>query len=129
MTCVLCADDSAHMRLMIAHTLRAAGYEVVIAVDGVDAFEKLAEHHVDVVLTDNNMPRMDGVELTRAIRGDKRYDAIPVLILTTDTDDRAKQSGREAGATGWLAKPFDPVTLVRTIQRVAPKSEEASNDA
>lgn len=127
MTSVLAVDDSASMRLMLASTLRNAGYDVVEAVDGIDALEKLQGRSVDVVLTDHNMPRMDGVELTRALRGQDKYLRLPILILTTDSDERTKQAGREAGATGWLAKPFDPARLVATIRKVAPQEQGGLN--
>ncbi|MBE7939284.1 MULTISPECIES: response regulator [Ramlibacter] len=124
MTSVLAVDDSASMRAMLASTLRQAGYDVVEAVDGLDALEKLQGRPVDVVLTDHNMPRMDGVELTRSLRGQEKFRRLPILILTTDSDDRTKQAGREAGATGWLAKPFDPARLIATIRKVAPQEQE-----
>lgn len=118
MTSVLAVDDSVSMRQMLAGALRAAGYRVVEAVDGVDALEKIAAEEVDVVLTDHNMPRMDGLELTRSLRSQQRYHRLPVLILTTECDERLKQAGRAAGATGWLRKPFDPARLVQVLEQV-----------
>lgn len=123
MTSILAVDDSVAMRQMLAHALRLAGYAVVEAVDGVDALDKLATHHVDVVLTDQNMPRMDGLALTRAVRADPRWQRVPVLILTTEADESLKQASRAAGATGWLGKPFDPVKLVDVLRYVAPAPE------
>jgi two-component system chemotaxis response regulator CheY len=119
MISVLAVDDSASMRQMLAFTLRAAGYHVVEAVDGMDALDKLRTQPVDVVLTDQNMPRMDGLELTRSLRSQDRWRQLPVLILTTDADEALKQAGRAAGATGWLLKPFDPARLVEVLQKVA----------
>ena len=120
MTSVLAVDDSAALRQMLAHTLRTAGYEVVEACDGVDALAKLSTRSVDVVITDQNMPRMDGLELTRALRSQERWREVPVLILTTETDAAVKQAGRAAGATGWLLKPFDPARLIEVLRKVAP---------
>jgi two-component system chemotaxis response regulator CheY len=121
MTMVLAVDDSASMRQMLAHVLRTAGYEVVEAVDGLDALDKLAAHSFDVVITDQNMPRLDGLGVVRALRADPRWERLPVLVLTTETGDALKQEGRAAGATGWLGKPFDPARLVEVLARVAPQ--------
>jgi len=120
MKSVLAVDDSVSMRRMLAAALRGAGYEVVESCDGADALEKMRERQFDVVLTDQNMPRMDGLELTRQLRADARYSQVPVLILTTESSPEVKQAGRAAGATGWLLKPFDPEALVATLRRVAP---------
>jgi two-component system chemotaxis response regulator CheY len=125
MTTVLAVDDSRSMRQLLARTLRNAGYGVVEAVDGVDALEKLADQPADVVLTDQNMPRLDGLALTRALRADARWSALPVLILTTEDGDAVRQAGREAGATGWLGKPFDPVRLLQVLHHVAPLAPKA----
>ena len=119
MTSILAVDDSASMRQMLACALHAAGYRVIEAVDGLDALEKIGANEVDVVLTDHNMPRMDGLALTRSLRAQKRYEHVPVLILTTDCDEALKQAGRAAGATGWLRKPFDPARLVEVLRKVA----------
>jgi two-component system chemotaxis response regulator CheY len=117
---VLAVDDSTSMRQMLAHTLRAGGYDVLEAVDGVDALERLAGASVDAVITDQNMPRLDGVALTRALRADERWRTLPVLILTTESDESLRQAGRAAGATGWLRKPFEPATLLQVLGRVLP---------
>lgn len=121
MPSVLAVDDSTSMRQLLAHALRGAGYEVVEAVDGLDALEKIRQHAVDVVLTDQNMPRMDGLALTRALRAEGVR--LPVLILTTEADDALKQAGRAAGATGWLTKPFDPARLVEVLRKVSAAPE------
>lgn len=121
MPSVLAVDDSTSMRQLLAHALRGAGYEVVEAVDGLDALEKIRQHAVDVVLTDQNMPRMDGLALTRALRAEGVR--LPVLILTTEADDALKQAGRAAGATGWLTKPFDPARLVEVLRKVSSAPE------
>ncbi len=118
MPSILAVDDSASMRQMLSCALQAGGHTVIEAVDGVDALEKMALHGIDVVLTDHNMPRMDGLSLTRSLRASARYRDLPVLILTTESSAEVKQLGREAGATGWLLKPFDPPRLLEVIERV-----------
>jgi len=115
---ILVVDDSASMRQMVSFTLKSAGFEVVDAVDGVDAWEKASLRQFDLVLTDQNMPRLDGIGLTRQLRGSARFKDTPILILTTESSDQMKQAGRAAGATGWLVKPFDPVKLIEVIAKV-----------
>ena len=115
---ILAVDDSASMRKMVSFTLTGAGYHVVEAVDGEDAFEKAAGAKFDLVLTDQNMPRLDGLGLTRKLRGDPRFQTSPILILTTESGDLMTQAGRAAGATGWLVKPFDPTRLLEVIKKV-----------
>lgn len=108
MRSILAVDDSASMRKMVSFTLTGAGYHVVEAVDGQDAWEKAQTHSIDLVLTDQNMPNMDGLGLTRKLREHPKFKSVPILILTTESSDQMKQLGRAAGATGWLVKPFDP---------------------
>ncbi len=115
---ILAVDDSPSMRKMVAYTLSGAGYNVVEAVDGQDAYEKAQTHAIDLVLADQNMPRLDGLGLTRKLREDPKFKTIPILILTTESSDLMKQAGRSAGATGWLVKPFDPTRLIEVIQKV-----------
>ena len=115
---ILAVDDSISMRQMVSFTLKNAGYDVVEAVDGEDAFEKARQRSFDLVLIDQNMPRLDGIGLTRRLRAHPRYKGTPILILTTESSDQMKQAGRSAGATGWLVKPFDPVRLIEVIQKV-----------
>ncbi len=118
---ILAVDDSASMRQMVAFTLKSAGYNVVEAVDGQDAWEKAngsQGRNFDLVLTDQNMPRMDGISLTKKLRDNPKFKATPILILTTESSDQMKQAGRSAGATGWLVKPFDPAKLIEVIQKV-----------
>ena len=115
---ILAVDDSPSMRKMVSFTLTGAGYHVVEAVDGQDAYEKAQTHAIDLVLADQNMPRLDGLGLTRMLRQDARFKTIPILILTTESSDQMKQAGRAAGATGWLVKPFDPTRLIEVIQKV-----------
>lgn len=115
---ILAVDDSTSMRQMVSFTLKNAGFDVVLAVDGQDAYEKAMARDFNLVLTDQNMPRMDGVSLTRKLRENPKFKATPILILTTESSDQMKQSGRAAGATGWLVKPFDPAKLVEVIRKV-----------
>ena len=115
---ILAADDSPSMRKMVSFTLTGAGYKVVEAVDGKDALEKAEAQHIDLVLADQNMPRLDGIGLTRRLREHPRFKSTPILILTTESSDQMKQAGRAAGATGWLVKPFDPNRLIEVLQKV-----------
>ncbi|MFT4099699.1 MAG: response regulator [Burkholderiaceae bacterium] len=115
---ILTVDDSASMRLMVAFTLKHAGYEVIEAVDGLDALERLKGRDVSLMLVDQNMPRMDGISLVKELRKTERHRATPILMLTTESSDSMKQQGRSAGATGWLVKPFDPAKLVGIVRKV-----------
>jgi two-component system chemotaxis response regulator CheY len=118
MRSILAVDDSPSMRKMVSFTLTGAGFKVVEAVDGVDALEKAQTQEIDLVLADQNMPRLDGIGLTRKLREDPKFQNTPILILTTESSDQMKQAGRAAGATGWLVKPFDPNRLIEVIQKV-----------
>lgn len=118
MPLILTVDDSPSMRKMVSFTLTGAGYQVVEAVDGVDAFEKAQAQSFDLVLTDQNMPRLDGLGLTRKLREHPQFKSIPILMLTTESSDLMKQAGRAAGATGWLVKPFDPARLIEVVKKV-----------
>src|ERR1700712_3003036 len=109
---ILAVDDSASMRQMVSFTLKSAGYNVVEAVDGQDAWEKAGGSSFDLVLTDQNMPRMDGISVTKKLRESPQFKATPILILTTESSVQMKMAGRSAGATGWLVKPFDPNKLL-----------------
>ena len=117
---ILAVDDSASMRQMVSFTLRSSGFDVIEAVDGQDALDKIGDRHVDLVLTDQNMPRMDGLTLIRQLRGQERFRRTPILVLTTESSDEMKQAGRAAGATGWMVKPFDPARLLEVIGKVLP---------
>jgi two-component system chemotaxis response regulator CheY len=118
MPVILTVDDSPSMRKMVSFTLVGAGYQVVEAVDGVDAYEKAQTQTFDLVLTDQNMPRLDGLGLTRKLREHPSFKTVPILMLTTESSDLMKQAGRAAGATGWLVKPFDPNRLIEVIKKV-----------
>ena len=116
---ILAVDDSASMRQMVRFTLKNAGFTVVEAVDGQDAWEKANSRDFHLVLTDQNMPRMDGISADQeAARERRRFKTTPILILTTESSDEMKQAGRAAGATGWLVKPFDPTKLIEVIGKV-----------
>lgn len=118
---ILTIDDSRTIRDMLNLTLSEAGFEVLQAVDGEDGIDVLEKQdRVDVVITDINMPKMDGYGVIRHIRGKSRYNGMPVLVLTTESETEKRNVAREAGATGWMVKPFDPERLIATIYKVAP---------
>lgn len=118
MSKILTVDDSRSLRTMVAFSLRAAGHDVVEAVDGVDGMEKADEGDFDAFIVDVNMPRMDGITLTRKLRERAKYAHTPILILTTESSKERKMQGRAAGATGWMVKPFNPEKLINTVRRV-----------
>jgi len=116
---VLTVDDSRTMREMLRLALCDAGFRVVQAEDGLHGLEVLAAESPQVIVTDINMPRMDGFGFIEEVRGDVRHRAIPILVLTTESDAEKKNRARMAGATGWIVKPFNPEKLVEAIRRVA----------
>ena len=117
---VLTVDDSRTMRDMLNLALVEAGYRVTQAVDGMHALEMLrGEETPHVIVTDLNMPKLDGFGFIEAVRKEARYRGIPILVLTTESDAAKKARARQAGATGWIVKPFDPAKLVEAIRRVA----------
>jgi two-component system chemotaxis response regulator CheY len=116
---ILTVDDSRTMRDMLRLALVQAGFEVLQAEDGIHGLEVLDAERPDVIVTDINMPRMDGFGFIEGVRSDDRNRAIPILVLTTESDGDKKARARKAGATGWIVKPFDPVKLVEAIRRVA----------
>ena len=118
MATILAVDDSASMRQMVAFTLKGAGYNVVEAVDGVDALAKAKAQAFDCVVTDVNMPNKDGISLIKELRALPNYKFTPMLMLTTESGMDKKQQGKEAGATGWIVKPFNPDQLLKTIKKV-----------
>lgn len=113
-------DDAATMRKMVAFTLRGARYQVSEAPDGPTALSMLSHSPVDLVITDLNMPGMDGIELVRRIRALPHLRTVPILLLTTESDTEAKNRARAAGATGWIVKPFQPEQLVTVVGRLLP---------
>lgn len=115
---ILAVDDSASIRQMVAFTLKGAGYEVVEAVDGEDGLNKAKSKPFNLVLTDQNMPKMDGITLIKSLRAIPQYKTTPILVLTTEAGDTMKSQGKAAGATGWLVKPFDPQKLMDVVKKV-----------
>ena len=115
---IMIVDDSNTMRQMVGFTLKEAGYSVDEGVDGVQALRFLQQEQVDLVITDVNMPVMDGITLVRELRKLPNYRFVPILILTTETGDEMKQKGRQAGATGWIVKPFKPEQLCQVLSRL-----------
>ena len=118
-TRILTVDDSASMRALLNHALTASGFAVEQAVDGVAALEWLAVNEVDVVITDINMPRLDGFGLIEKLRAGTRHRDRPILVLTTESSDEKKARARSVGTTGWIVKPFDPEKLVAAVRRVS----------
>lgn len=115
---IMTVDDSPTVRQMVGLTLRDAGYEVVEAVDGVDALRRLEQESVHMLITDLNMPRMDGVGLIKAVREDPANRFIPIIMLTTESHEQKKQEGKAAGASGWIVKPFKPEQLLGVVRMV-----------
>jgi len=115
---VLAVDDSKTMRDMVSFTLKREGFEVVEAEDGVNAIEVSNNGTYDLVISDVNMPRMDGITLVGKLRENPNFRTTPILILTTEADQTKKAAGKAAGATGWIVKPFDPDQLVDVVRRV-----------
>lgn len=115
---ILAVDDSASLRQMVSFTLKGAGYDVVEAEDGADGLAKAKGKQVDLVLTDQNMPKMDGITLIKSLRALPQYKSAPILMLTTESGDAMKAQGKAAGATGWLVKPFDPAKLLEVVKKV-----------
>ena len=118
MASILAVDDSASLRQMVTFTLRSAGYDVVEAADGVEALRLAQTRKFNLVLTDVNMPKMDGIAMVRALRALPQYKFTPILTLTTEAAVQKRQEGKAAGATGWIVKPFDPEKLLAVIKKV-----------
>jgi two-component system chemotaxis response regulator CheY len=116
---ILAVDDSRSMRALLRMTLGSSGFDVVEAEDGQAALEWLETNEVDLIITDINMPRLDGFGLIEQLRGQhRRHVDRPILVLTTECSDEKRAQAREAGATGWIVKPFDPERLVAAVRRV-----------
>ena len=122
---VLTVDDALTMRKLVAFTLRGAGLDVVEAADGVDALAALQRQSFDLIITDVNMPRMDGITFTRQARATANGRSVPILILTTESEIGKKNEGRAAGATGWIVKPFQQEQLLSVVSRVRPGAVNA----
>ncbi len=115
---ILAVDDSGSLRQMLGFALRSGGYEVTDAVDGDDGLGKATATRFDLVLTDQNMPKMDGLTLIRSLRALPAYRSVPILMLTTESSAEMKNQGRAAGANGWLVKPFDPNKLLEVVGKM-----------
>jgi len=118
MAYILISDDSVSMRRMLSFTLAEANHEVMQAGDGEQALELARQHQFDLVITDVNMPLLDGLSLVRELRDLPNYRYKPILLLTTETDPEKKQQARSAGATGWILKPFNPDKLLAAVRKV-----------
>ncbi len=119
MSRVLAVDDTRALRVMLADCLKKGGHEVVVAADGVEALEKLREHRPDIVITDLNMPRMNGLDFIEAARKEEVGRALPMLLLTTETAQSLKDRAKAVKATGWLTKPFDPNQILSLVDQLA----------
>ena len=117
---VLVVDDSKTMRDMVTFTLKSEGYDVLEANDGVHALSVLGSGVTDLVITDINMPNMDGITLVSELRAKPAFRSVPILILTTESGSEIKSKGKSAGATGWIVKPFVPEKLIGVVQKVCP---------
>lgn len=115
---VMVVDDSASVRQMVNFTIKHAGYDTVEAIDGQDALTKLKGSAVHMVITDLNMPNLDGIGLIREVRKDPVNRFVPIVMLTTESQDSKKQEGKAAGATGWIVKPFKPDQLIAVVRKV-----------
>lgn len=116
---IMTVDDSASVRQMVVFTLKQQGYDVLEAIDGKEALSKLAASKPDMIITDLNMPNLDGIGLIRAVRADAARRLLPIVMLTTESQEGRKQEGREAGATGWIVKPFNAEKLIGIVKKVA----------
>jgi two-component system chemotaxis response regulator CheY len=117
---IISVDDSSTMRRMVSFTLKSAGYEVIEAGDGAEALALLKTRPVDLVISDINMPKLNGIELTRQLRSQPGYSRTPIILLTTESDPGKKAEGRAAGATGWIVKPFNQEQLLAVVSKVLP---------
>ncbi len=115
---IMTVDDSASVRQMVSFTLKKAGYEVIQACDGKDALGKINGASINMVITDLNMPNLDGIGLIKKIRSNSAFRFIPIIMLTTESQDSKKAEGKSAGATGWIVKPFKPEQLLAVVKKV-----------
>jgi two-component system, chemotaxis family, chemotaxis protein CheY len=115
---IMTVDDSASLRQMVSFVLQEGGYQVVEAVDGLDGLSKLRGQELHLILSDINMPGMDGLEFTRQLRAMTEYKFVPIILLTTESHPEKKQEGKAAGATGWIVKPFNPEQLLAVVKKV-----------
>ena len=117
---IMTIDDSPTIRQMVSLTLSEAGYQIIEAVDGLDALAKVNGHRIDLFLSDVNMPNLDGIELTRRLRANPSTRFTPIVLVTTESQVEKKMAGKAAGASGWIIKPFDPDQLLAVVKRVCP---------
>ena len=115
---ILAVDDSGSLRQMVVFTLKSVGYQVVEATDGQEALDLSKKQLFDLILTDQNMPKMDGLTLIRSLRAMQQYKKVPIIMLTTESSEEMKARGRSAGANGWMVKPFDPKRLIEVVKKV-----------
>lgn len=115
---VLIVDDAISMRGLVAMTLRNGGYQVVEASDGLDALKKIEHQKVNMVVTDFNMPNMNGIDLIKRLKADPRYKFLPIVMLTTESDESRKRQGQMAGAKAWIVKPFKPETILMVVKKI-----------
>lgn len=114
---ILVIDDSASIRQMVAFTFQSVGYRVIEAEDGIEGLAKANANDVDLILSDQNMPNMDGLTLVNALRDQPKHASTPILMLTTESSESLKMQGRAAGANGWLVKPFNPEKLLAVVKK------------
>jgi two-component system, chemotaxis family, chemotaxis protein CheY len=115
---IMVVDDSASIRQMVNFTIKNAGYDVIEAVDGQDALNKINGKPIHMVVTDLNMPNLDGIGLIKGVRSNPSHRFIPIILLTTESQESKKMEGKQAGATGWIVKPFKPDQLIAVIKKV-----------
>lgn len=115
---ILTVDDSASVRQMVSLTLKGAGYKVIEAVDGMDGVAKTNSNPVDMIITDLNMPKLDGIGLIKKVRANPKLKFVPIIMLTTESQAEMKMAGKAAGATGWIVKPFNPDQLLGVVKKV-----------
>jgi len=115
---VLTVDDASTMRKMIALTLKAAGYEVIEAPDGPEALDLISKMDIDMMILDVNMPKMNGIEVVKRVRSNARHIKTPIIMLTTETQDKVRTEAKMAGATGWINKPFKQDHLIGAVGKV-----------
>ena len=115
---IMTVDDSASIRQMVSFTLKEAGYSVVEAIDGQDALNKLNSNAINMLITDLNMPNMDGITLIKNVRANSATKFIPIIMLTTESQAEKKMQGKSAGATGWIVKPFNQDQLIAVVKKV-----------
>ncbi len=115
---IMTVDDSTSVRQMVSFTLKNAGYDVLEAADGREALGKLENAGVNLILTDLNMPHLDGLGLIREVRAGSRHKFVPIIMLTTESQAGKKQEGKSAGATGWIVKPFKPEQLLAVVKKI-----------